>query len=250
MNSQSGPGAVSRTAPKAEIEGSAENPTTLTRLARDINRAHAEALEHARSAVQRARHAGELLLQAKKQVQHGVWLPWLSKSCPDIAERTAQAYMRLARHCLDKPEDAERIESMTLRTALTALATPKPEDAHDRRHADEGVRHRHEPEDEKRNAVALLGELDTLADAVLKDPSFRSGVIKAHYHWADADKDIQKAAEALVSKIATKEPQKRMHLMIVLAEMLDIESEFERYMQHRTDYIKRIAYESSAAERA
>ena len=94
----------------------------LADLATRINIEHAGAVEHARSAVQCARQAGELLLQAKEQCRHGEWLPWLKANCPSIAERTAQAYMRLARYCLQDPIRAEVLTSLTLQQALVELA--------------------------------------------------------------------------------------------------------------------------------
>lgn len=97
----------------------------LADLATQINAEHAAATDHARSAVQSARKAGELLLQAKTQCSHGEWLPWLKAHCPDISQRTAQGYMRLARYCLRSPHDTERIETLPLREALTCLAAPK-----------------------------------------------------------------------------------------------------------------------------
>ena len=39
--------------------------------------------------------AGALLLEAKEQLKHGQWLPWLKDHCT-ISERTAQLYMRTA----------------------------------------------------------------------------------------------------------------------------------------------------------
>lgn len=40
--------------------------------------------------------AGDKLLEAKPQVSHGYWGPWLSKNF-DLSDRTAQNYMRYAR---------------------------------------------------------------------------------------------------------------------------------------------------------
>lgn len=51
---------------------------------------------HANSAVQHALRCGELLLQAKAQLQHGEWLGWLRDNC-HVGTREAQRYMRLAR---------------------------------------------------------------------------------------------------------------------------------------------------------
>jgi hypothetical protein len=50
-----------------------------------------------KESVEHAMKAGDLLLEAKAQVPHGQWLPWLSDRC-EISERTAQLYMRIAKN--------------------------------------------------------------------------------------------------------------------------------------------------------
>ena len=94
-------------------------------LAARINSEHRKAEECARSAVAHALNAGRLLIEAKAQVAHGTWLPWLDEHCK-ISERTAQAYMRVARE-LPKLDDgkAQRVADMPLRDALRALAEPQ-----------------------------------------------------------------------------------------------------------------------------
>jgi len=72
-------------------------------------------------AVEHAIAAGELLLEAKGQVRHGDWASWLAKNC-DFAERTVQAYMRLARAPLEK---RNAVADLPLRDALAAIASPK-----------------------------------------------------------------------------------------------------------------------------
>jgi len=54
--------------------------------------------------------AGDLLTQAKAQVPHGQWLPWLHDHCT-ISERTAQLYTknhsrRLLATCRAQSNDA------------------------------------------------------------------------------------------------------------------------------------------------
>jgi hypothetical protein len=76
---------------------------SLSELATEINAAHAAAISAATSAVERARHAGELLLRAKATIGHGGWLEWLTTNC-DVGERQARRYMRVA-------ENWDRIKS-------------------------------------------------------------------------------------------------------------------------------------------
>jgi Protein of unknown function (DUF3102) len=61
-------------------------------------RAEHEAVSHAlKESVRHAITAGELLIEAKEQLDHGQWLPWLRDHCT-ISERTAQLYMRVAKN--------------------------------------------------------------------------------------------------------------------------------------------------------
>ena len=49
----------------------------LATLANAINSEHEAACRSVRQGLEHARHAGDLLLEAKAQVKHGEWLPWL-----------------------------------------------------------------------------------------------------------------------------------------------------------------------------
>jgi len=51
--------------------------TALDDIATAINREHMEVGASLRRGLEHARRAGELLIQAKGQVGHGEWLPWL-----------------------------------------------------------------------------------------------------------------------------------------------------------------------------
>ena len=81
----------------------------LADLAERINAEHDKAESTFKTAFDHAMKAGELLTEAKAAVPHGEWLPWLCKHCR-FSERTAQAYMRLAREMpkLD-PAKAKRV---------------------------------------------------------------------------------------------------------------------------------------------
>ena len=96
--------------------------TPLPTLAQNIKEKHSAALEAATNAVNLAKEAGGLLIQAKGQVNHGEWADWL-KANVAFSERTAQGYMRQARQLpkLDG-EKAQRVAGLPLREALKALA--------------------------------------------------------------------------------------------------------------------------------
>src|ERR1700694_3834196 len=67
----------------------------LSQLAERINTEHQAACDAALTAIEHGRAAGLLLIEAKSQLGHSEWLPWLAQNC-ECAPRTAQGYMRLA----------------------------------------------------------------------------------------------------------------------------------------------------------
>jgi hypothetical protein len=69
---------------------------SLPDLAARIRLYHRKTSESLRESVQHAMDAGDLLIEAKAQLKHGQWLPWLSEHCA-ISERSAQLYMRVAK---------------------------------------------------------------------------------------------------------------------------------------------------------
>lgn len=96
----------------------------LPELAARINQAHAAAELAARSAVEHAITAGELLIEAKARCGHGGWSNWLTANFKG-SSRTARAYMRVAAH---RSELANRQTSanLSLDQALKLLSAPKP----------------------------------------------------------------------------------------------------------------------------
>jgi hypothetical protein len=69
----------------------------LIELAARIKAEHEAVSVALKDSVRHAIEAGSLLLEAKEQVKHGQWLPWLREHCT-ISERTAQLYMRTAKN--------------------------------------------------------------------------------------------------------------------------------------------------------
>lgn len=94
------------------------NAIALPDLAQHINAEHEAAEDAARTAVAHAIRCGELLAEAKAQVEHGQWLPWLEANFKG-SKRTASAYMRLA-------ANRQRVADMSsVREALEHLSEPK-----------------------------------------------------------------------------------------------------------------------------
>ncbi len=102
-------------------------------LATEITREHEAACRAVRSGLAHARRAGDLLLEVKAGLEHGVWLPWLAEHCPTIAARTAQAYMRIAQRWPElEATKASRVADLPMRQALALLADAREQpDAHD-----------------------------------------------------------------------------------------------------------------------
>ena len=91
---------------------------SLVDLAKKINKEHRLCEESLKAGLQHALTAGELLIKAKKQVNHGVWLSWLHENC-ECSERTTQAYMRVFRLLPTLPEGkAQRVADLSFREAM------------------------------------------------------------------------------------------------------------------------------------
>jgi hypothetical protein len=96
----------------------------LAALAARIRAEHeATAISMVRS-IEHAMAAGDLLIQAKKQLKHGQWLPWLEQHCK-ISDRTAQRYIQLARHRSLLEANPSSVADLTLQGALELISAPR-----------------------------------------------------------------------------------------------------------------------------
>jgi hypothetical protein len=103
-------------------------PARLTDLAKQINQEHHQCETAARSAVEHAINAGNLLIEAKAQCPHGRWGTWISENF-EGSIRTAQAYMRIAREWPELAEaNTQTSAHLSIDGALKALAEPKESD--------------------------------------------------------------------------------------------------------------------------
>jgi hypothetical protein len=93
---------------------------SLGDLAARIRAEHDAAGTALKKSVEHAMAAGEMLIEAKAQLQHGQWLPWL-ESC-GIAERTAQRYVKLARNRVLIEGKPDTVSDLSISSAL-ALVT-------------------------------------------------------------------------------------------------------------------------------
>jgi hypothetical protein len=92
---------------------------SLVDLAARIKAEHEAAAGALKRSVEHAIAAGDLLIEAKAQVPHGQWLPWLKEHC-QIPERTARLYMRLAKN----KTEIGNVADLTVRGAAALLASP------------------------------------------------------------------------------------------------------------------------------
>jgi hypothetical protein len=103
---------------------SIDGSNSLADLAARIKAEH-DAVGHAlKRGLEHAIAAGRLLIEAKEQLAHGQWLPWLRDHC-QVSERMAQRYMLLARHAPELEAKSDTVSDLGVRGALALLAVPR-----------------------------------------------------------------------------------------------------------------------------
>lgn len=104
-----------------------ERELSLSELAIVINQEHHLCQEAYRAYLLHACRTGEFLLKAKSKVKEstsGRWLMWLKENCPDIPERTARAYMEVAREW-ERIEKSATVADFGFKDALKFLSKSK-----------------------------------------------------------------------------------------------------------------------------
>jgi hypothetical protein len=92
-------------------------------LAKEISEAHTQFLEGMTTTLNAGIKVGELLIEAKQNMEHGEFLPWIAESLP-FTERTAQKYMKIAR----KQDEVETKGAKLLSEAYNAIKENKKPD--------------------------------------------------------------------------------------------------------------------------
>jgi hypothetical protein len=95
----------------------------LAELADQINREHAAVEAGLRASLHHAVLVGQLLIEAKRQIEHGNWGQWVGANC-HFSEKTAQNYMRVARSLPALQAKSATVADLSLRDALALLAVP------------------------------------------------------------------------------------------------------------------------------
>lgn len=100
----------------------------LATLAEQINHHHAECESAMKTGLEHALEAGRLLSAAKSQCSHGSFGAWLADNF-DGSERTAQAYLRVAKRWpeIEAKAKAQRVADLSLRDAIKLLTEPRAE---------------------------------------------------------------------------------------------------------------------------
>jgi hypothetical protein len=127
------PSWVPRILDRFDIEGAVnENrnvavlPNSLAELPARIRAEHEAVQVALKRGIEHAMTTGDLLLEAKAQLKHGEWTPWLREHCV-ISERTAHLYMQLAKN-RQTIEASGNVANLTINAAVRLLAQPKDED--------------------------------------------------------------------------------------------------------------------------
>ena len=102
-------------------------PSSLATLAKEINEEHRACLGSLRTGLDHARKAGETLAEAKRQVGHGNWLPWLSENF-EGGRSTACGYMRIHERWDELTSNVQGLAHLGFEGALKLLASPREAD--------------------------------------------------------------------------------------------------------------------------
>lgn len=101
---------------------------SLAELATEINREHEAAERAINDSLEHARRCGELLIEAKRQCEHGEWETWVESNF-SASYRTAAAYMRIAKRWDDIEPKVQSSALLSIDAALRLLAAPRESQA-------------------------------------------------------------------------------------------------------------------------
>lgn len=96
----------------------------MSNIAAAINDAHANVEKAKLQGTKYAIECGRLLTEAKSTLKHGEWDGWVKAHC-HFSARTAQLYMKVAKHVGDDKEKAQRVADLSLRDVAAELARPR-----------------------------------------------------------------------------------------------------------------------------
>lgn len=190
---------------------------TGSNIASAINAAHAGVEAAKREGARYAVECGRLLSQAKDTVPHGGWDAWLRLNTT-VSPRTAQLYMRIARHVEGDAAKAQRVAGLSVREAAAEASGSK------------------RPAASKALPIAgqaWLSEFTAIWDEAKDNPEWkesaarelhhlgfitreqRNSIIKAAWHNPSLTKqDRKEAAERFVSTLAAHLPKEKLRELL------------------------------------
>jgi hypothetical protein len=105
---------------ESELVGRTPDPSLANAIRLEIQEANTTAT----SAVEHARRAGELLIEAKAICAHSEWNPWLEANL-DVSDHTVRSYMQLARDWASlSPPERQRVADLRLGQAIPETTGP------------------------------------------------------------------------------------------------------------------------------
>jgi hypothetical protein len=107
----------------AESMTPAKLPPDLRDLAERINVEHQQAEAALNHGVEHALAAGRMLVEAKAQIPHGEWLPWLAQNF-EGSQRTARTYMLVANRWPALEANRQRAANLSIRQAAALTTRP------------------------------------------------------------------------------------------------------------------------------
>jgi hypothetical protein len=98
---------------------------SVPNLAARIEAEHAAVAQALQSALEHATAAGELLIEAKRQVRRdkGKWLPWLAANC-SVPARTASHYVKLAKQRSELSDENGNVLPISVTEAVDLIKHP------------------------------------------------------------------------------------------------------------------------------
>ena len=169
---------------------------THSNIATAINAAHAGVEVAKREGARYAVECGRLLAQAKDTVPHGGWDAWLRLNTT-VSPRTAQLYMRIARHVEGDAAKAQRVAGLSVRDVAaeatgsrraTASRKPmSPEVEHDFRELKQVWDEAKDNPDWQEGAARELFRIGYITKPQ-RNGIIRSVLAKHYAHLTDADR--------------------------------------------------------------
>jgi hypothetical protein len=210
----------------SECPSSVTGPNSLADLAARIQQEHEAAFSAVKRGCEHAIAAGRLLAEAKAQLKHGQWLPWLKNHC-QVSARTAQVYMQLARLA----PDAQRVADLPLRRAALQLQRI---DRDGQRQAQQEESSREWAREQHRKAImdaatrAVVDQLDQLT----AEPGPRAGdAVVLRIEQLDQFDDESQIADDLIDQL----------LLAAMEEGISIASLFEAFRRRVGNEIENAA---------